>query len=149
MLILSELRRYGSGFSIRFKWMRRRRDESVRDWNIAMMARHGGGPDEPGSLRIGAVLPDGKRLLPMGWQRVSDPDEVAPPTLFTQDGGGGGGHNRYDGSITAWVWWPDAVPGDLAVVVEWPDAGILETRVTISGEVAAKALAPRPLWTTP
>lgn len=146
VVILSELSRYESGISIRLSWMRRRRGESVKDWNFAMMARHGGGPDEPGSLRIGIVLPDGTRLLPIGWHRLSAPDDVKPPTLFTQDGGGGGGEDRYDGSITAWTWWPDATTGDLVLVLEWPDTGIPETHVTIPAETRALAAKPRSLW---
>ena len=144
--ILSELRQYGSGLSIRIDWSRRRRGESVKDWNVMMMNRHVGGAGDTGALRVGAVLPDGTRLLPMGWHAMGRQDPVRPPTLFAQEGGGGGGVDRYDGSISAWIWWPEPDDGELILVLEWQDAGIPETRIGIPSEVRAQAAPSRPLW---
>ena len=146
VVVLSELRRYGSGISIRLEWSRRRCGETVKDWNAAMMNRHAGGPGDAGALRVGAVLPDGTRLLPLSWQTMTRQDPVAPPTLFAQDGGGGGGVDRYEGSVSAWVWWPEPDDGELIVMLEWRDASISETRITIPAETRAHAAAPRALW---
>ena len=78
---------------------------------------------------------------------MPDGEEPAPPTTTPRHGGGGGGERSFTGSNGMWVWAPDSLPGELALVTEWAQAGIPVTVVSLDGDEIADAVGGvRPLW---
>jgi hypothetical protein len=150
VLVLREIRRYGSGLDLRLAWFARSAGVPRREWDEAMqsvMGWHGASDDER-SLRIGLRLPGGAALLPLHLVGLAwdDPETVRPPSLMANHGGSSGGPDWYDGKHTAWLWWPDRPEGDLELVVECRGLAIPELSHCIPAEVIAAAPAPRALW---
>lgn len=144
VLVLRELRRHSTGIVLDLSWSSRRSGQTPREFqqqhNRLMMW------DEDTYLRAGVVLPDGSSVLPIHLTGLRDPHDVQPPTVFLQRGGSGGGADRYDGESAIWLWWPDAQPGDLELVIDWPELGVPELHVQIPAADREAASAPRPLW---
>ena len=92
------------------------------------MRRRAGGSEIPDEmLRFGVEFADGRRATNTGGGGFSPPDsEPAGPVLHP--GGGGGGGGRWHQVMFLW---PLPPPGRLALVCEWPAAGIPFTRTEI------------------
>lgn len=149
VVLLREVRAYGTGLVIALHWRHRRTSESGSEWDrwvMDGMRHHPGGLDEQ-AFRIGARLADGTRVLPFAHMHAwNSPDEIAPPTLLPLGGGGGGGPDETEQDVDAWLWTGAPVSGDLDVVVEWREVGVPETAHRVPADVLAAAPAPRPLW---
>ncbi len=91
-----------------------------------------------GGIRIGVLFSNGQRSAVGGAGAAGvATDEQGVPTepIITAGGGGGSGGNfRWE----HWIF-PLPPPGPLAVFAEWPDAGIDEASVVISGEMVRDA----------
>jgi hypothetical protein len=90
----------------------------------------------PELLRLGVQFADGRKATTLGPRHQHFEREPDGPVLMQRGGGGG------DRSWNMHVWlWPLPPPGALAFVVEWPLAGIAETRVEIDAGVMIEAAA--------
>lgn len=95
--------------------------------------RPGRGSNYDEMLRFGIAFADGRKANNVGGHAALD-EEPEGPVLWGMGGAGGGGRWRQD----FWVW-PLPPPGPLALVCEWPAAGITLTRVETDAELLRAA----------
>lgn len=153
LVLLREVQVFSVGFEVHVDWFLRRRTEGRWEWQMiaesATRGRWGDGPSERGtSLRFGLALSDGRKARPANPSFAMPGSEaLEPPTATQRHGSGGGSERSFTGSSGLWVWAPDPLRGELALVTEWAQAGIPVTAVPLDGDEIARAVdAVRPLW---
>jgi hypothetical protein len=150
LVLVREVRGYPNGLDVRLHWVRRRRDETEREWNAWIHQRLGfSGEPEREDLRVGFRLSDGTPVLPLDLRRAwRTGAEHSPPTLVVGRGGGGGGLDRYEGRLNAWLWTGEVEldERDLELVVEWLDVGMAETTVRLPAAMLGSIPPSRPMW---
>jgi hypothetical protein len=107
--------------------------------------RADGGPGNPGpgapadmarrSFRFGMQLSDGRKVIGEHGKRRPDPDSEPTGPILWQYLGGRGPHTHF----SRWWAWPLPPPGPLEFVVEWPAAGIAETRAGLDAQLILDA----------
>ena len=101
--------------------------------------RRAGGETPDDVLRIGVQFSDGgKATNTGGFPHVAPDFETPPDAPVMHSGGGGGSDRRWHQS--QWVW-PLPPPGPLALVCQWPAAGIPLTRHEIDAQLILDAAA--------
>jgi hypothetical protein len=91
----------------------------------------------PEMLRIGVQFADGAKAMNTGGFATRDSDKApVGPVMFPRSGGGGGG--TWHQSL--WIW-PLPPPGLMALVCEWPAAGIPLTRYELDAQLILDAAA--------
>lgn len=138
---------FSAGCVIELVWTVRREDETDSEWALVTEQcfnrpafRHGIPVGGDGGLRFGVAYPDGRKATEDG-MRPWESEETGPdgPVLTPASGGGGGGSDE-ELSYSAKFWvWPLPSGGDLRVVARWPDRGMDERSVPVSGEALAAA----------
>jgi hypothetical protein len=100
------------------------------------MHRRSGGPEIPDEmLRFGVEFADGRRATNTGGGSFPPRDAEPPGPVLHPDGGGGGGGRWHQVMFL----WPLPPPGRLALVCEWPAAGIPLTRTEIDTDAIHEA----------
>jgi hypothetical protein len=148
VVLAREARRYPDGLDVRIQWVRRRRDESERDWNAWIHQRFAyPGEPEREDLHVGFRLADGTRVLPLDVRRAWMPGaEHSAPTLMVGRGGGGGGTDWYEGRLNAWLWTEEFPSDDLDVVLEWLEVGMKETTLRLPAAMIESIPPWQPMW---
>jgi hypothetical protein len=99
---------------------------------------------------FGVELPDGSRARsgtrgPHGFMGSNEQPE--PPTLALNNDGGGGGDDEMTGTGTLWMW-PLPPAGELRLVAQWLDFGLLETSIMLDGgQLRDAAAGAQQYWT--
>ncbi len=146
---------FTTGCVIELVWTVRRGSETDTEWALVTEQcfnrpafRHGARDDGDGGLRFGVGYPDGRKASENG-MRPWSPEEAGPdgPVIMPAGGGGGAGSDE-ELSYSAKFWvWPLSSGGDLQVVARWPERGMNECSVPVSGEaLAAAAGGIRKFW---
>lgn len=138
---------YSDGVEFRVERRFRRGDLSERDWQLAQWGFHGPlGMGDPGRLRYGVGLGDGRKVL-MDGPGAGSPFGDPPDGSLTQSDGSGSGSERFYRTEDGLWLWPLPPEGPLELVMEWPAQDIPESRVVLDGgrlrEAAAGAIR---LW---
>jgi len=101
--------------------------------------RPGDGDIPEDMLRIGVQFSDGRKATNTSGFPERRPDYENPPEGPVMHSGDGGGHeHRWHQSL--WVW-PLPPPGPLALVCQWPAAGIPLTRHELDAQLILDAAA--------
>ena len=138
---VSRIGAYPTGFEIELRTMAGEDDEDL-DPGLFGMRRHrmrrraeaGSLPDD--TLRFGVQFSDGRKATSTAEMGRTHREEPTGPVLSTGGGGGGGGNWR----TNLWVW-PLPPAGSLALVCEWPAAGIALTRHDVDAALILEAAA--------
>lgn len=139
---VSRIAAYPTGFEIALLTIAGEEDDDL-DPGIFGMRRHqmrrrleagGSLPDE--TLRFGVQFADGGKATTTAGMGPPGREEPTGPVLRPGGGGGGGGNWRAD----LWVW-PLPPAGALALVCEWPAAGIALTRHEVDAALIIEAAA--------
>jgi hypothetical protein len=132
---------FTTGCVIELVWTVRRGSETDAEWAAVTEQcfnrpsfRRGAKDDGDGGLRFGVGYADGRKATEDG-MRPWGPEETAPegPVLMQAGGGGGAGSDEELSFSGKWWLWPLPSDGDLRVVARWPDRGMDESSVLISG----------------
>jgi hypothetical protein len=136
---------YSTGFKIWLQILRRAGDLSaVFQTGFDLLFRESEVTDK--FLRLGVEFSDGRRATNL--DALTDETRrranAAPPQIFLDERGQGG--NGHVGGLGAWIW-PLPPPGPLAIVIEWPAIGLLQTKTEIEAEPIIQAAArSQKLW---
>jgi hypothetical protein len=97
--------------------------------------------------RYGVQLPDGAKAATLAEDHFVSDEEPSGPVLTSAGGGGGSGSDdTLESTADLWLW-PLPPPEPFDFVVEWPAAGVAETRMRLDGaRLVAAASEARPLW---
>lgn len=149
-LAVESARVFGNGATLEIRGVRRRTDETDREWDTLARDRGGIGHrafDDPTSLRFGILYPDGRKALTDAQPPWPSPESTAPPAVLRQVGGSGSGGER-ERTILLSLWlWPLPEPGPHRLVAEWQAAGIPESWWEFDGApLHAAARRARPYW---
>jgi hypothetical protein len=137
---------YPDGFELQLEI----RQRDVEAWSDQFMLLHHQGsrrPDgelDPGLLRFGIELSDGRKATNLNPGGAGPGDWDTPPAGPILSGGGGGGGGLAGGgarlNYSYWVW-PLPPEGPMAFVCEWPIADIPETRTEIDSALLREGAA--------
>jgi len=139
---VSRIGAYPTGFEIALLTMAGEDDEAL-DPGLFGMRRHrmrrraqAGGSLPDDTLRFGVQFSDGRKATSTAGMGPPHREEPTGPVLSPSGGGGGGGNWR----ANLWVW-PLPPAGALALVCEWPAAGIALTRHDVDAALILEAAA--------
>jgi len=135
---VAQIAAYPSGFELELTTMA---GDDARDCDPMLFGpHHHRGPCRPGAaipsemLRFGVQFADGAKATNTGARFRGPRDDPEGPVMHAGGGGGGGASWRQ----ALWVW-PLPPAGSLALVCEWPAAGIAVTRHEIDARLILDA----------
>jgi hypothetical protein len=135
---VAQIAAYPAGFELELTTMA---SDDARECDPMLFGpHHHRGPRRPGAdipremLRFGVQFADGSKATNTGARFRGPHDNPAGPVMHPGGGGGGGASWRQ----TLWVW-PLPPPGLLALVCEWPAAGIEVTRHELDAQLVLDA----------
>ncbi|MCH6471274.1 hypothetical protein [Sinomonas terrae] len=142
---------YANGATFDVRCVRRRADESDREWAVQAHERMGIGHaalGDPTSLRFGILYPDGSKALTEARPALPITETPAPRAVLRQaSGSGSGGEQERTIQLSLWLW-PLPEPGLHRLVAEWQAAGIPESSLEFDGALLRSAAQrARPYWT--
>ncbi|KHL01078.1 hypothetical protein LK10_18235 [Sinomonas humi] len=141
---------YANGATLEVRCVRRRTDESDREW-AAQAHDHPGmrlaGLADRTSLRFGILYPDGSKALTDAEPAWPIAEAPAPRAVLRHaSGSGSGGEQNRTTELSLWLW-PLPAPGPHRLVAEWQAADIGESSMEFDGALLRSAAErARPYW---
>lgn len=149
-IVVMGARVYSDGIEILIERRLRRGDRSKQEWQLVQWGSHGlHGLPSPDRLRYGVALSDGQHVLVDNFAGFAGDDrhDESRHTLFPTNGSGSGtgDHHSYEDGL--WLW-PLPPLGTIEIVAQWPEQGVLESRVVLdTAPLLELAGSVRSLWT--